>query len=238
MPRGIKAIKNHIVSIDDVPLRVSVFTDSAADTMAEMVEVMRNNGEVVVVVTSAFGGENSRACMQADASIAGGQRWSQLKQDQQQQPNVNDEFVLSEAFGTLPCAFSLGGGGKSESLGVFQQLLGEGRVSLFNYRQANQVLIALSLVAMVAQCIVFCTSSPDLFSIGHVLWLTWAQIPLLSLAVALRPRQRLLMLRERMPWKPRAAVVDHYRTVRFVVYAFVRLLPACAFVCIMFFWVS
>jgi hypothetical protein len=48
LPRGIEAIRNHIAHVDDVPLRVSIFTDTAPDTAGAMLETMREYGEIVM----------------------------------------------------------------------------------------------------------------------------------------------------------------------------------------------
>lgn len=225
MPRGIKAIRKHIVQVDDVPLRVSLFTDSAPDTIPQMIDVMREWKEVVAVIHSTRNGNDLRACMHADLAVSvsccGTNKDSNSKTSAHVQTgSLASSFIVPE----------------TESRFLMMQLLGEGRVAIFNYRQSNQVIVALSLVACAAQCVVFCLSAPDMFTIGHVIWLTWVQVPLLGVSVALRPRNRQQMLKGRMPWKNSAAPVEQNATCRFASYAIVRLLPVATFVCGMFVW--
>jgi len=47
MPRGIPAIRKHVIEVDDVPLRVPVFTDCSPDAVSEMIQVMQEGGDVV-----------------------------------------------------------------------------------------------------------------------------------------------------------------------------------------------
>jgi len=223
MPKGIDAIKRHIVEVDDVPLRVSVFTDCVPGTIAEMVQVLRDRNEVVSVFGNPLSGSNMRACILADVSIAVLPDHEGIK---------NAESKLSCDFGRVACSFVF----PESKSGVLLSLLGEGRIALYNYRQGNQCFVALGLVAFVSQLAVFCPAAPDMFTLGHSLWLAWVMVPLLAAPPALRPRIRQMMLWERMPWKQSALAIEDNPTKRYVIYAFVRLLPVAVFVTGIFFW--
>lgn len=222
LPRGIAAIRTHIQSVDDVPLRVSVFTETSPDTVGEMINVMRDWGEVAAVYGSPLCGGNVKAFLQANASIAILPR----------SMDGGGEQEASMHFAILPCAFSM----YDDEIPLLLSLLGEGRVALYNFRQANQAFLALCLAALCTQCIVFCAGNTEAFTLGHVLWLSWVQIPLIACPPALRPRSKQEMLRRRMPWKKSAVPNLPNPIRRFVCYTVVRLLPCVVLVVVVFFW--
>jgi hypothetical protein len=51
MPHGIEAIKEHIKTVDNVPLLVSLFTDATPDTTQQMIQIFRDNSEVGLMVS-------------------------------------------------------------------------------------------------------------------------------------------------------------------------------------------
>eukprot|EP01033_Poteriospumella_lacustris_P018497 gene18497-13314_t len=54
MPHGIEAIKRHIREVDNVPLLVSLFTDSTPSTIRQMLEIFREYGETVLAIGSGY----------------------------------------------------------------------------------------------------------------------------------------------------------------------------------------
>lgn len=54
MPHGIEAIKRHIREVDNVPLLVSLFTDSTPLTIRQMLEIFRQYGETVLAIGSGY----------------------------------------------------------------------------------------------------------------------------------------------------------------------------------------
>ncbi|RYH23226.1 hypothetical protein EON65_18115 [archaeon] len=54
MPHGIEAIKEHLINVDNVPLLVSLFTDATPETIKSMVEIFRENGEIVLTVGAGY----------------------------------------------------------------------------------------------------------------------------------------------------------------------------------------
>ena len=52
MPKGIENIRPHLETMDNVPLLVSLFTDTTPDTTREMIGIMQEYGEVVCVMGS------------------------------------------------------------------------------------------------------------------------------------------------------------------------------------------
>ena len=53
LPKGIENIRPHLETMDNVPLLVSLFTDTTPDTTREMIGIMQEYGEVVCVMGSA-----------------------------------------------------------------------------------------------------------------------------------------------------------------------------------------
>ena len=49
LPHGIPAIRHHLKTVDDVPLLVSIFTDSTPSNVCDMMRIMQENGDVRVL---------------------------------------------------------------------------------------------------------------------------------------------------------------------------------------------
>lgn len=54
MPHGIEAIKRHIREVDNVPLLVSLFTDSTPSSIRQMLEIFREYGETVLAIGGGY----------------------------------------------------------------------------------------------------------------------------------------------------------------------------------------
>lgn len=70
LPKGVKLIRSHIENVDNVPLLVPLFTDCTAASIAEMMLIMQENGEVVVSIGSSWNTDNIGIFSQANVSIA------------------------------------------------------------------------------------------------------------------------------------------------------------------------
>lgn len=70
LPKGVKLIRPHIENVDNVPLLVPLFTDCTASSIAEMILIMQENGEVVVCIGSSWNTDNIAIFSQANVSIA------------------------------------------------------------------------------------------------------------------------------------------------------------------------
>jgi len=70
LPKGIKLIRPHIEDTDNVPLLVPLFTDCIASSVAEMMLIMREYGEVVVCIGNSWNIDNIVIFTQANVSIA------------------------------------------------------------------------------------------------------------------------------------------------------------------------
>ena len=70
LPHGITEIRQHLNTVDDVPLLVKLFTNSSPSTVRDMLHVMQDHGEIVCVVGSGMRIENAPIFQDADVSIA------------------------------------------------------------------------------------------------------------------------------------------------------------------------
>ena len=70
LPRGVAAIRAHIDHVDNVPLLVSLLSDSTATTATQMVRVYEEHGETPVVLGSSLSSEFSIAYSLSAAAIA------------------------------------------------------------------------------------------------------------------------------------------------------------------------
>jgi hypothetical protein len=70
MPHGINAIKHHLQEVDNVPLLVSLFTDSTPETIQQMIEIFREYGETVYTIGSGYRDYNSTIFQASNLSTA------------------------------------------------------------------------------------------------------------------------------------------------------------------------
>ncbi len=70
LPKGITNVRPHIKNVDNVPLLVPLFTDCTTDAVREMMEIMQENGEVVMCIGNSWNGDNLLVFSQADISLS------------------------------------------------------------------------------------------------------------------------------------------------------------------------
>jgi hypothetical protein len=70
LPHGIEAIKQHLKEVDNVPLLVSLFTDSTPATITEMVDIFRDHGEIVMTLGSSYRSHNQAIYTHSDIAIS------------------------------------------------------------------------------------------------------------------------------------------------------------------------
>ncbi|KAH9085054.1 hypothetical protein LEN26_020715 [Aphanomyces euteiches] len=70
LPHGTAAIRRHLETVDNVPLLVSLYTDSTPDTIEEMISIFQENHEVVLGVGTSLRESNVPLFSQSDLSIA------------------------------------------------------------------------------------------------------------------------------------------------------------------------
>lgn len=70
LPKGVHNIRPHLKNVDNVPLLVPLFTDCTVDSIREMIDIMRENGEVVMCLGNAWNPDNLSIFAQADVSLS------------------------------------------------------------------------------------------------------------------------------------------------------------------------
>ncbi|VDM02523.1 unnamed protein product [Schistocephalus solidus] len=70
LPCGIKNIRWHLKNVDNVPLKVSLFTECTPPAVSEMIDIMQEYGETVCVVGSCLSMANIELFFRGDTSIA------------------------------------------------------------------------------------------------------------------------------------------------------------------------
>ena len=69
LPHGVEEIREHIKTVDNVPLLVSLYTDSKAKAAKEMLKVFKENNEIICVFGSALRASNSSLFQDADIAF-------------------------------------------------------------------------------------------------------------------------------------------------------------------------
>ena len=70
LPHGVGEIRQHLEDIDDVPLRVPMFTDCDPASSFEMLGILQEHGEIAGALGSAYSSHNFSMFLRAHASIA------------------------------------------------------------------------------------------------------------------------------------------------------------------------
>ena len=70
MPHGVEDIKRHLKEVDNVPLLVSLYTDSTPTTTRQMLDIFKSYGEVVLAVGSSYRAQNYTSFRSADIAVA------------------------------------------------------------------------------------------------------------------------------------------------------------------------
>ena len=91
LPKGIQQVRPHLLNVDNVPLLVPLFTDCTVEAIREMIEIMQENGEVVMCIGSSWGPNNLSIFAQADVSLSIIPESTSL----QSCPKANDDETLS-----------------------------------------------------------------------------------------------------------------------------------------------
>ena len=70
LPKGVHNVRPHLKNVDNVPLLVPLFTDCTVDAVREMIEIMQENGEVVMCLGNAWNPDNLSIFAQSDVSLS------------------------------------------------------------------------------------------------------------------------------------------------------------------------
>lgn len=70
LPRGVHNVRPHLLAVDDIPLRISLFAECSPATSAEMIRIYNEHGEVVLVLGGAYSPRNLGVFEVAPVGIA------------------------------------------------------------------------------------------------------------------------------------------------------------------------
>ncbi|KAK1932835.1 hypothetical protein X943_001009 [Babesia divergens] len=114
LPSGIENIKRHIEEVDDIPLQVSLFANCSPGNTAEMLRILRDNGETIMCIGGGLRPSNFYVFREAHSSVSvaqgyhpvcrfcRGKRWSGVVRAHMFDEAL-PEFKLSAALTSLPC---------------------------------------------------------------------------------------------------------------------------------------
>ncbi|GAB9475169.1 hypothetical protein Gpo141_00012271 [Globisporangium polare] len=202
LPHGVEAIKRHLEEVDNVPLLVSLYTDSTPETISEMISIFQENNEVVMGVGSSLKECNAALFSKADtaAALQGGSQTffdEKLPKGKELPVFSDDDIQFSHILNTLTCSFRINSNGddvvgssssKEEatpSLTHLIELIRLGRCVLTNFHQ----MIAFIFVSQLFIATLILTSYvvpfplvPQL-SCASIFWLLWILVPAISLSM-------------------------------------------------------
>ncbi|RLO13791.1 hypothetical protein DYB28_005448, partial [Aphanomyces astaci] len=233
------AIRRHLELVDNVPLLVSLYTDSTPDTIKEMISIFQENGEVVLGVGTSVKESNVPLFGQADLSVAleGNPHTlfdTELPKGSQLPVFSEVDMELSQMLNTLACAFTVRNFTHTRvSPMVVVDLIRLGRHMLTNFIQLVHYIFVMQLYVATVVCLSYVLPFPEVASLGcmSILWLLWIVVPALSLSLLSSPPDRHIMTRT--PRKNEASAWTDDAT-RLCMYFLVRYVPSAIFVNIIF----
>ncbi|CAI5705684.1 unnamed protein product [Peronospora effusa] len=210
LPHGVDDIKRHLEEVDNVPLLVSLYTDSTPETISEMISIFQENHEVVMGVGSSLKESNAPLFSKADLAVAlqgGVQAFFDKPIPRGKELSVfsDDDIQFSHILNTLSCAFRLRSApedarnctsdsvdskddvttGATATVAHLLELIRLGRRVLTNFNQMNTFIFVSQLfiatVILASYAIPF-PHAPQL-SCTSIFWLLWVLVPALSLSM-------------------------------------------------------
>ncbi|CAM9208539.1 unnamed protein product, partial [Ectocarpus fasciculatus] len=219
LPHGIADIRDHIESVDNVPLLVSLFTDATPETIKDMLAIYQENDECTLAVGMSHRAVNADLFRAADLSFS-------VESLPLNQPLASLPVASASRFSAIDSAFNssivglhtalpLGdvmrrGGaivGLDDVGSIIIDLIREGRCLLTNTYQALSFLLlgsfAVALLVLVAAAVPI--SEPMVLGGGHLIWSLWLVAPLLATSFLASPSDGSLMKRTPEKNDPKAS---------------------------------
>jgi len=196
LPSGIKEISQHLAEkVDNVPLLVSMFSDSTPESVLEMVKLYQLYGEVVAVVGGTLNSRNMAAYEAADVSVGLGiqpccfcENCSGQRIDYQYRRTISEE--IAQMVVSAQCAFTLSA---NASLYRILQVVKEARKLMRNMQLALVFAVACYLQLTAAAAIDFALGWPPLLSTGQYSFVVYGVVPLLTVSFLGKPSSSGLM---------------------------------------------
>lgn len=256
LPHGIEEIRKHIMEVDDVPLRVSTFTDSTPQSSREMIKILQENGEVVAAVGTGLCADNRLTFREADlavtlqpkillrhpvshkqflstSSLSGPDAAEGLAAMRGAQPALC-ALELSSAISSLHSSIVLQ---SDASLSIVGDLIWEARLLTANYQQALLFMVSAHMLIAGTAALSYIFSIPDIIRPIELSWFLWIQAPLVGLPLLSTRRKRSFM--HELPSRDDAQHLKYLAALarRYANYVFVRLAPSCAVLVLSYMWI-
>ncbi|KDO20097.1 hypothetical protein SPRG_14636 [Saprolegnia parasitica CBS 223.65] len=240
LPHGTAAIRRHLETVDNVPLLVSLYTDSTPETIEEMIGIFQENHEVVLGVGTSLRESNVSLFSKADLAVAFEGNPKTLFGDELPKgpflPVFSDaDMELSQILNTLTCCFTVRDFGLSRaSPVVLIELIRLGRLLLTNFTQLVTYIFVMQLFVATVLVLAYLAPFPEVaqLSVMSILWLLWLLVPTLSLCMLSSPPHRALM--SRTPPKNEPLDWSEVPVSRICVYFGLRYVPSALFVLVLF----
>ncbi|KAE8999949.1 hypothetical protein PF010_g15028 [Phytophthora fragariae] len=224
LPHGVEAIKRHLAEVDNVPLLVSLYTDSTPETISDMISIFQENHEVVMGVGSSLKESNAPLFSKADLAVAmqGGVHafFDKPIPQGKELPVFSDEDTqFSHILNTLACAFRLKSArddagnqdkqadstdgednastGGTASVAHLIELIRLGRRMLTNFHQMNTFIFVSQLFIATLILASYAVPFPHVpqLSCASIFWLLWVLVPALSLSMLASASEKGIMKR-------------------------------------------
>lgn len=235
LPHGVEAIRKHLEEVDNVPLLVSLYTDSTTDSIKEMISIFQEYEEVVLCVGTSLNERNAPLFTHADLAIAIERKprvfFSEKIPTAKHTHVLNESDIsLSRILNTLTCSITFSG-----SLNAIVDLIRIGREMVRNYQQQLVFNMAAQLflagIIVVGQCVPVPPSAE--FTGLTVLWFLWIVIPCISLSMIATPNDCQSMTRT--PEKNTDGPVEPLS--RYIWYFVLRFMPSVVVAVVIYEWV-
>ncbi|KAF0683095.1 Aste57867_24783 [Aphanomyces stellatus] len=239
LPHGTAAIRRHLETVDNVPLLVSLYTDSTPETIEEMIAIFQEYHEVVLGVGTSLRESNVPLFSQADLAVAfEGNPHTLFDTELPKGTNLpvfsEADMELSQMLNTLTCSFTVRNfGHKRASPMILVDLIRLGRHMLTNFVQLVHYIFVMQLYVATVVFFSYVLPFPEVASLGclSILWLLWVVVPSLSLSLLSSPPDKHIMTRTPRKNEPEAWQED---VVRLSIYFLFRYVPSAIFVNLIF----
>jgi hypothetical protein len=196
LPNGIEEIKNRLVyGNDNVPLLVSMFSDSTKSSILEMVKIYQQNGEVPIVIGGSHHSQNAFIYQAADISIGVKtlncgycKSCFGYRINYKHTPLIQEQ--VAESLISLPCTFILN---IEHPLYVILQIIKESRKLMKNIQNGLMFSANMFVCWSLLSCILLIFGLPPAVSLLQCLFICVFLVPLLSLSFLSTPCEQNLM---------------------------------------------
>ncbi|EPZ35375.1 Rho GDP-dissociation inhibitor domain-containing protein [Rozella allomycis CSF55] len=215
MPRGVENIRNHLKTVDDIPLHVSIFAECKLENTKDMIKLYQEFGEVVCCVGSALHMDNASLFAVSDVSVAMEPLFMRPANIKKKEINSN---VLSSALISLPSAMFMP---FESSPYVLTEVIREARCLMQNGIQIFALFIGSQLSVSISNLLCLLLTLPPCFTGYQIIWIQWFILPLLSLSLIFLPYDPNIL--KTIPVKNKNHLKDFFR---FIWYFCLRFIPS------------